>query len=30
LDENFKKAPKFFKDYALNLWNTNLIENWDN
>lgn len=30
LDENFKKAPKLFKDYALNLWDKNLIETWDN
>ena len=30
LDESFKKAPKIFKDYALNLWDKNLIETWDN
>lgn len=29
-DENFKKAPKTFKDYAQNLWNSNVIEKWDN
>lgn len=29
-DENFKKAPKVFKDYAQNLWNENITENWDN
>lgn len=26
-DENFKKSPKEFKDFALKLWNENLIEN---
>lgn len=29
-DENFKKAPNVFKDYALNLWNKNLTETWEN
>ncbi|RZJ51930.1 MAG: hypothetical protein EOO44_13370 [Flavobacterium sp.] len=29
LDENFKKAPKVFKEFALKLWNDNLIENWE-
>lgn len=28
-DENFKKAPKVFKDYAQKLWNANLIEKWE-
>jgi hypothetical protein len=30
MDENFKKAPKTFKDYAESLWNDNLMENWEN
>ncbi|KQO32712.1 hypothetical protein ASF10_21240 [Flavobacterium sp. Leaf82] len=30
MDENFKKAPKTFKDYAENLWNDNLMETWEN
>ncbi|KQB37811.1 M949_RS01915 family surface polysaccharide biosynthesis protein [Flavobacterium aquidurense] len=30
MDENFKKAPKAFKDYAQKLWNDNIIENWEN
>lgn len=29
-DVNFEKAPKVFKDFALELWDKNLIENWDN
>ena len=29
-DENFKKAPKVFKDYAQNLWDKNLMETWEN
>jgi hypothetical protein len=29
-DENFKKAPKVFKDFAQDLWTKNLIEKWDN
>ncbi|BDU25274.1 hypothetical protein [Flavobacterium sp. GSB-24] len=30
LDENFKKGPKVFKEFAQKLWKDNLIENWDN
>lgn len=29
-DIAFQKAPKAFKDYAINLWNKNKIEKWDN
>lgn len=29
LDENFKKGPKAFKEFAEKLWKDNLIENWD-
>jgi hypothetical protein len=29
-DEVFEKAPKVFKDYALNLWDENSVENWAN
>ena len=29
-DENFKKAPQVFKDFAQKLWNENAIGNWDN
>ncbi|WP_428231779.1 M949_RS01915 family surface polysaccharide biosynthesis protein [Flavobacterium sp.] len=29
-DKNFKKAPKVFKKFAEDLWNKNIIENWDN
>jgi len=29
-DENFKKAPKVFKEYAQNLWHKNLMETWEN
>lgn len=29
-DENFKKAPKAFKDYATKLWDKNLMETWEN
>ncbi|MBE8723547.1 M949_RS01915 family surface polysaccharide biosynthesis protein [Flavobacterium hungaricum] len=28
-DENFKKGPKVFKEFAQKLWNDNLIENWE-
>jgi hypothetical protein len=30
LDENFKKAPKVFKDFAQNLWKQNIMETWGN
>lgn len=30
LDENFKKGPKVFKEFAEKLWKDNLIENWEN
>ncbi|UPZ13521.1 M949_RS01915 family surface polysaccharide biosynthesis protein [Flavobacterium humidisoli] len=30
MDENFKKGPKVFKEFAQKLWKNNLIENWDN
>lgn len=29
-DDNFKKAPKVFRQFAEDLWNKNIIENWDN
>ncbi|SHL07576.1 M949_RS01915 family surface polysaccharide biosynthesis protein [Flavobacterium chilense] len=29
-DENFKKAPQVFKDFAQKLWNENAMGNWDN
>lgn len=29
-DANFKNAPKVFQDFAKDLWNKNLVENWDN
>ncbi|KAF2081993.1 M949_RS01915 family surface polysaccharide biosynthesis protein [Flavobacterium sharifuzzamanii] len=29
LDENFKKGPKVFKEFAQKLWNDNLIETWE-
>jgi hypothetical protein len=29
-DEAFQNGPKVFKDFALNLWNKKIIENWDN
>lgn len=29
-DAKFQNAPKEFKEHAENLWNKNLIENWDN
>lgn len=29
MDENFKKGPKVFKEFAQKLWNDNLIENWE-
>jgi len=28
-DENFKKGPKMFKEFAQKLWNNNLIEKWE-
>ncbi|MCR4030584.1 MULTISPECIES: M949_RS01915 family surface polysaccharide biosynthesis protein [Flavobacterium] len=30
LDDNFKKAPKAFQEFAQKLWADNLIENWEN
>ncbi|SFD65161.1 M949_RS01915 family surface polysaccharide biosynthesis protein [Flavobacterium phragmitis] len=30
LDENFKKGPNVFKEFAQKLWKDNLIETWDN
>jgi hypothetical protein len=30
MDENFKKGPKVFKEFAQKLWKDNLIENWEN
>lgn len=30
LDENFKKAPKAFKEFAEKLWSDNVIETWEN
>lgn len=29
LDENLKKGPKAFKEFALKLWKDNLIEKWE-
>ncbi|MCP2027334.1 hypothetical protein L1276_002491 [Flavobacterium sp. HSC-32F16] len=29
LDENFKKGPKVFKEFAQKLWSDNLIETWE-
>ncbi|PBJ06125.1 M949_RS01915 family surface polysaccharide biosynthesis protein [Flavobacterium sp. ACN6] len=29
LDENFKKGPKVFKEFAEKLWKDNLIETWE-
>ncbi|AXB56922.1 M949_RS01915 family surface polysaccharide biosynthesis protein [Flavobacterium fluviale] len=29
LDENFKKGPKVFREFAQKLWKDNLIENWE-
>ncbi|MDQ8014808.1 MAG: hypothetical protein REI96_20335 [Flavobacterium nitrogenifigens] len=29
LDENFKKGPKVFKEFAQKLWKDNLIETWE-
>lgn len=29
IDENFKKSPKAFQEFAQKLWNDNLMENWD-
>ena len=29
MDENFKKGPKVFKEFAQKLWKDNLIENWE-
>jgi len=30
MDENLKKGPKVFKEFAQKLWKDNLIENWEN
>ncbi|MEP6928357.1 MAG: hypothetical protein ABI850_00030 [Flavobacterium sp.] len=27
-DANFEKAPKIFKEFALNLWNKNIMQKW--
>lgn len=29
MDENFKKGPKVFKDFAQKLWDKNLMEKWE-
>lgn len=29
-DKKFENGPKVFKDFALTLWNKNIIETWDN
>lgn len=28
-DANFQKGPKVFKEFALNLWNINIMQKWD-
>ena len=28
-DEAFKKAPKVFRQYAINLWKTNIMQTWE-
>lgn len=30
LDEEFNKSKKVFKDFAVNLWNKNILETWGN
>jgi hypothetical protein len=29
-DEEFNKSKKVFKDFAVNLWNKNILETWGN